>query len=89
LHIDNLSTELAFSMFLALKHSSENAYTKIQRAAQKTFPNCELPTFQQTKHLLTNLSGVTSVVKDMCINSCAAFVGPLSALDTCPECSKP
>ncbi|KAI6148360.1 hypothetical protein BKA82DRAFT_3926914, partial [Pisolithus tinctorius] len=73
LHIDDLSTELALSMFLALEHSSENAYTKIQRAVQKAFPDCELPMFHQTKRLLANLSGVTSVVKDMCINSCAAF----------------
>ncbi|KAI5998504.1 hypothetical protein F5J12DRAFT_724804, partial [Pisolithus orientalis] len=82
LHIDDLSTELALSMFLALEHSSENAYTKIQRAIQKTFPDCKLPMFHQTRCLLANLSRVMSVVKDMCINSCAAFIGPLSALDT-------
>ncbi|KAI6008935.1 hypothetical protein F5J12DRAFT_702302, partial [Pisolithus orientalis] len=87
--VDDLSTELVLSMFLALKHSSENAYMKTQRAIQKTFPDCELPTFHQMKCLLTNLSRVTSIVKDMCINSCTAFIGPLSALDTCPECSKP
>ncbi|KAI6114439.1 hypothetical protein F5141DRAFT_1002244 [Pisolithus sp. B1] len=24
----------------------------------------------------------------MCVNSCAAYIGPLSDMDTCPECSK-
>ncbi|KIO01190.1 hypothetical protein M404DRAFT_92091, partial [Pisolithus tinctorius Marx 270] len=115
LHVDDLSTELTLSMFLALKHSSENAYTKIQRAivgnkfefpGEFAFPDCELPMFHQTKCLLANLSGVPSVVKDMCTNSCTvrapsctttsggtgryftAFVGLLSALNTCPECSE-
>ncbi|KAI5981119.1 hypothetical protein EDD15DRAFT_2117719, partial [Pisolithus albus] len=69
----NYSTELALSMFIALEHSSESTYAKIQQATQRAFPTSELPTFHQTKRLLANLSGVTSVVKDMCVNSCAAF----------------
>ncbi|KAL4077692.1 hypothetical protein J3A83DRAFT_4356622 [Scleroderma citrinum] len=55
-------------------------YIKIQKA---------IKSFYQTKHLLTDLSGVTSVINHMCINSCTAYVGPLSDLDSCPECSKP
>lgn len=87
--VDDWYTELALSMFIALEHSSESMYEKIQKAINKCFPDAELPSFHRTKSLLTRLSGVTSVVKDMCINSCAAYVGPLSNLDSCPECSEP
>ncbi|KAI6094453.1 hypothetical protein EV401DRAFT_2164076, partial [Pisolithus croceorrhizus] len=89
LSIEDPSIEIALSMFIALEHSSESTYAKIQWAIQKGFPDSELPTFHQTKRILANLSGVTSVVKDMCVNSCAAFIGLLLDLDVCPECSEP
>ncbi|KAI6021195.1 hypothetical protein EDC04DRAFT_2901385 [Pisolithus marmoratus] len=49
LRIEDPSIELALSMFIALEHSSESTYAKIQQAIQKSFPNSELPTFHQTK----------------------------------------
>lgn len=87
--IDDRYTGLALSMFIALEHSSEKTYDKIQRAIEKCFPDAELSSFHQTKCLLANLSGVTSVANHMCINSCAAYVGPFTNLDTCPECQEP
>ncbi|KAI6095241.1 hypothetical protein F5141DRAFT_969475, partial [Pisolithus sp. B1] len=87
--VNDWYTELALSMFIALKHSSESTYEKIHRAIQNCFPDAELPSFHQTKWLLADLSGVMSMVKHMCVNSCAAYIGPLSDMDTCPECSKP
>ncbi|KAI6096599.1 hypothetical protein EDD17DRAFT_1456987, partial [Pisolithus thermaeus] len=86
--VDDQYTELALSMFIALEHSSESTYEKICRAIQNCFPDAELPSFHQTKWLLADLSGVMSVVKHMCVNSCATYVGPLSDMDTCPECSE-
>ncbi|KAI6004300.1 hypothetical protein EDD15DRAFT_2130849, partial [Pisolithus albus] len=87
--VDDPYTELALSMFIALEHSSEITYEKIRKAIQKCLQGIELPSFHQTKRLLADLSGVMSVVKDMCVNSCATYVGPLSDMDTCPECSEP
>ncbi|KIK23437.1 hypothetical protein PISMIDRAFT_100434 [Pisolithus microcarpus 441] len=87
--VDDPYTTLALSMFIALEHSSERTYEKIRKAIEKCFQDAELPSFHQTKRLLADLSGVTSVVKHMCINSCAAYVGPFSDLDACPECDEP
>ena len=87
--MDDRYTELALSMFIALEHSSESMYEKIRRAIEQCFADVELPSFHQTKRILADLSGVTSIVKDMCINSCAAYVGPFADLDSCPECSEP
>ncbi|KAI6138757.1 hypothetical protein EDD17DRAFT_1770874 [Pisolithus thermaeus] len=49
LSIEDPSIEIALSMFIALEHSSESMYAKIQWAIQKGFPDSELPTFHQTK----------------------------------------
>jgi len=76
-------------MFIALEHSFESTYEKIRRAIEQCFADVELLSFHQTKRILADLSGVTSIVKDMCINSCAAYVGPFADLDSCPECSEP
>jgi hypothetical protein len=32
------------------------------------------------------LKSVTQIQEDMCVNTCIAFTGPFSELDTCPEC---
>ncbi|KIK15072.1 hypothetical protein PISMIDRAFT_16793 [Pisolithus microcarpus 441] len=87
--MDDRYTELALSMFIALEHSSEATYEKIWQAIRKCFPEAELPSFHQTECILSNLSGVMSIVNNMCINSCVAYIGPFSNLNTCPECNEP
>ena len=34
------------------------------------------------------LTGVVLIMHDMCIDMCAAFIGPFTPLDACPKCSK-
>ena len=52
LRVDDQYTELALSMFIVLKHSSESTYEKIQKAINKCFPDAELPSFHRTKSSL-------------------------------------
>ena len=80
--------KLAIRNFMALEHSSEDAYEKIRTGIHACFPGSELPSFYQVKWLLCDFTGVTSIVSHMCINSCTAFVGPYADLDTCPECGE-
>ena len=81
-------TKLALSMFFALEHSSEESYERIRRSIHDRHPDTLLPSFYHVKQMLADFSGVTSLVNDMCINSCAAFVGPYAHLDRCPECNE-
>jgi hypothetical protein len=39
--------------------------------------------------MITEITGVTSVVHLMCKNSCLAFTGPFSDYDKCPKCNEP
>ena len=41
------------------------------------------------KKLVAEISGVVSVLDDMCINSCTAFVGPFADAAECPVCQEP
>ncbi|KAI9463825.1 hypothetical protein HD554DRAFT_2040852 [Boletus coccyginus] len=84
------NTKLALSMFFALEHSSEKTYEAIRRSIHERYPaDPLLLSFYHTKQLLADLSGVTSVINYMCINSCVAFVGSFSHLEECPECNEP
>jgi hypothetical protein len=87
--IDDPITELALSMFLALEHSSQDTFEKIRRAIEKCFPDSHLPSFHQTKKILSELSGVEPLVNDACVTNCLAFTGPYADLDHCPDCGEP
>lgn len=81
-------TKLALSIFFTLEHSSEESYERIQCSIRDRHSDTLLPSFYHVKQVLADFSGVTSLVNDMCINSCAAFVGPYAHLHQCPKCNE-
>ncbi|OBZ74554.1 hypothetical protein A0H81_05359 [Grifola frondosa] len=38
--------------------------------------------------VVRNLSGVDSMVIDMCVNTCLAYTGPFAEMDKCPHCGE-
>jgi hypothetical protein len=48
----------------------------------------EFPTLYRVKQIVAELTGVESIVHDMCIDSCVGFTGPFGGLAHCPECGK-
>ena len=38
---------------------------------------------------MADLSEIEPIVNDMCVESCIAFTGPFSKLESCPKCSEP
>jgi hypothetical protein len=43
----------------------------------------------RVKQEIAKLTGVHSLMRDMCPNTCIAYTGPFSNLETCPKCSQP
>lgn len=41
------------------------------------------------KKILSQITGVASIVHPMCRNTCIAFTGPFTDLDRCPKCGEP
>lgn len=80
--IEDPVVELALSMFLALKHSSQ------ENAVQKCFPGSTVPSLYQIKKMLVDITGVKPIISNMCINSCVTYVGLYADLDQCPTCQE-
>ena len=81
---------LAFDLFLASLKASVDVYNTAQ-ASQilRRHPEDNLPSYDQRKKILAEVTGVGSVVHPMCRNSCVALTGPFMDLDHCPKCGEP
>jgi len=80
---------LSLDLFLAAGNSSQETYNSVRKAILRRYPEDEVLTYDQIKRRVAQLSGVISLVHDMCINSCVAYTGPLRDLEICPECGEP
>jgi hypothetical protein len=76
-------------MYLRLSaHSSRAAYDDFQSGVQERYPDSAVLSFDQVRHRLHQVTGVTSLHFDMCPNSCLAYTGPFSRLQKCPHCQE-
>ncbi|KAF8164219.1 hypothetical protein K438DRAFT_1984740 [Mycena galopus ATCC 62051] len=89
LHIDN-DPDLLLSIknFLSLTNASDKAYTEIRDNIMSRFPECQMLSHHLVKQKIIDLTGVVSIVNDMCVNSCVAFTGPRADADACSECGE-
>jgi hypothetical protein len=67
---------------------SEAMYKVNRTIVLRCYPDTSLPSYYKTKRLVTELTGIDSIVHNMCINSCIVYTGPFSELDSCPMCSE-
>jgi len=77
-------TRMALKLFL--NDPSERAYKKSCATILRRHPDDILPSCYKIRRLIADLTGIESVIHDMCINSCIAYMGPFSELETCPAC---
>ena len=68
--------------------SSEATYTAVRQSVLRRFPDCDVLSYYRVKQLVTESSGVVSVLDDMRINSCLAFIGPYADLMLCNKCGE-
>ncbi|KDQ13164.1 hypothetical protein BOTBODRAFT_160772 [Botryobasidium botryosum FD-172 SS1] len=80
--------DLLFSLrlLLANEKSSQDTYNRSREAVLLRYPESAVLTHFRAKSLAAELSGVSAVTHDMCVNSCIGFTGPFAELDSCPEC---
>jgi hypothetical protein len=80
---------LSIDGFLLSINGSHATYDKFCAAVRRFSPDAEPLSYDRLKRTVTELTGVVSVMTDMCFESCVAFSGPFSELRACPECSTP
>ncbi|KAG1881020.1 uncharacterized protein F5891DRAFT_926173, partial [Suillus fuscotomentosus] len=80
----------SISMYLALEHSSQDAYNRICRATTRNFESAEgideMLSFYAIEKFIAKYTGVESVEHDMSLQSCLAFISPYSNDSTCSLC---
>ncbi|KAG1739953.1 uncharacterized protein EDB91DRAFT_1053696, partial [Suillus paluster] len=79
-------------LILSLKYyfadTTIKAYNAIREATLERHPNDDIYSHYCVKQAVAELSGVDSIITDMCINTCLAFTGPYAELDQCPQCGE-
>lgn len=89
LTLDDPAHRLSLDIFLSVSNASEETYNNICRTILRCHPEDDILTYHRFKKLVTELSGVTSIVHDMCINSCVGYTGLFAQLMGCPLCGEP
>ncbi|KAF8890250.1 hypothetical protein CPB84DRAFT_1837475 [Gymnopilus junonius] len=89
--IDLSDPDLRFSLdlYLACMNASEATYNDVRQAILRRFPDSDVLSYHLAKKQVADITGVVSVLDDMCINSCHAFTGPFENLEACTVCSEP
>lgn len=86
--ISDPDTRLSIDLYLANTNASEATYRATRDAIIFRFPECEVLSWNAVKKLVADITGISSVEDDMCINSCHAFTGPWKDLDHCTICGE-
>ncbi|KIM71213.1 hypothetical protein PILCRDRAFT_55084, partial [Piloderma croceum F 1598] len=87
--ISSPDLRLALDIYLAVGNASQETYNAVRTAILRCYPESELFSYDQIKSRVTQMSGVTSLIHDMCINGCLAFTGPFAGLEACLTCGEP
>lgn len=86
--ISDPDTLLSLDLFLAVTNASEETYKSCRNAILRRYPDSEVLSYHSVRKLVAEISGVVAIYDDMCINSCHAFTGPFSHLESCTLCGE-
>ncbi|KAJ7691750.1 hypothetical protein B0H17DRAFT_1169055 [Mycena rosella] len=80
---------LSIDLFLSVTNTSMETYNAVRDAILRCHPDDNILSYHSVKKLVSVLSGVFYVTRDMCVNTCIAYTGPFHSLSTCPYCAEP
>jgi hypothetical protein len=75
-------------LFLGTINFPQDAYINSREVMMRRHPEEKIPSFDQIKRIVAEITGVVPIVHHMCVNSCIAYTGPFSELDKCPYCNE-
>jgi hypothetical protein len=79
---------LSIDIYLAVSNASQGTYDSIHNALMRYNLAKPILSYDTVKCRIAEISGVTPIREDMCVNTCIAFTGPFSEYDTCPYCAE-
>lgn len=78
---------LSIDLYLAINNASEQTYNDMRRSIAYCYPDSAMLSFYQVKSRVKAITGITPIIRDMCMNSCVGFTGPYAHLQACPHCN--
>jgi len=84
--ISDPNIRLSIDLFLGCANAADATYHSARKAFLRRLPESEVLSHYCVKKLIAEILGVVSVLDDMCINSCEAFVGPKADYEACSIC---
>ena len=87
--LDDPDLRLSIDLYLATGNASEETYRAARNAILRRFPDVNILSYEKVKQKIEELTGVISIVTDMCPKSCLAYTGPFADLEHCPLCHAP
>lgn len=79
---------LSIDIYLSITNASEATYNDVRQAVLRRYPDSKILSHYQAKRLVTDLTGIISLMHDMCINSCMGYTGAYADLQACPFCAE-
>lgn len=80
-------------LFVGTKHLPEEVYNTARnvynRSMERQGIDMTMPSLHTVKEQMREMTGVHPIMHDMCPNSCIAYTGPLSGLESCSSCQTP
>jgi hypothetical protein len=87
--LDDKNFVKAMKVFLVMTNSSEATYESVRAAVMECYPEDPFLSYKQVRRRVESISGISPILHDMCIDTCAAFTGPFNELEACPIFSSP
>ncbi|CDO78241.1 hypothetical protein BN946_scf184571.g4 [Trametes cinnabarina] len=76
-------------MYLAHGDASQDNYNDNRAAILELHPDDDIPSYDQIRRKVADLTGIHALQTAMCVNSCIAYTGPFADLRECPHCQEP
>ena len=87
---------VGINIFLDTTNASDKTYTDVRNSVNSYIEHLgidpeehSIPTLHSVKKKIGQLTGIHSIMTDMCPKTCIAYTGPYSSLNQCPECETP
>jgi hypothetical protein len=87
--LDDPDLRFSLALYMAMQNASEETYSDVRRNILHRYPDSGVLSLDQVKRRMAEITGVTAIINDMCINSCMGYTGPWEDLEECPMCKEP
>ncbi|KAF8060904.1 hypothetical protein FPV67DRAFT_1423054, partial [Lyophyllum atratum] len=89
LHIDDKDLLLSLKLFISTTNASDQVYINVRANIMEDDPSRQILSHAAIKKAVVELTGITAIVKDVCINSYIAYTGYFANLTACTYCQGP